>query len=373
MPCLAFGPLLECAHLTTQGGIPTSSVRKVKLREGVNLANLFGPHDLHLRLIEEELRVRVSARGDEVTLEGNPDAVVRAERLLSELAEWTLGRRELKPEDVTRALKATGEDIEPSPKSFLLDSSPIATPKGLVVPKSPTQHVYIEAIRQYDLVIAIGPAGTGKTYLAMAMALAALAKKEVSRIVLSRPAVEAGERLGFLPGDMFAKVHPYLRPLYDALYSMMDMDRANRLIERGDIEMAPLAFMRGRTLDDAFVILDEAQNSTAEQMKMFLTRLGCNSKAVVTGDVTQVDLPPDRTSGLIQVSDILREIEGIKFVYFHDRDVVRHRLVQDIIKAYSQHSNGTAQAATRPKGTRRPPIPSAGGPAPDPSIPKTKS
>ncbi|MCH7614713.1 MAG: PhoH family protein [Nitrospinae bacterium] len=325
-------------------------MRKVKLREGVDLANLFGPQDMHLRLIEDGLQVRVSARGDEVTLEGQPEAVGRAEHLLCELAERTIGRRQLKSEDVTRALKAT--EIDAPPKAEFLDPVPIFIPKGSVVPKTPTQHLYIEAIQKHDLVIGIGPAGTGKTYLAMAMALGALMRKEVSRIVLARPAVEAGERLGFLPGDMYAKVHPYLRPLYDALYGMMDTDRANRLIERGDIELAPLAFMRGRTLNDAFVILDEAQNATAEQMKMFLTRLGSNSKAVVTGDITQVDLPPDRTSGLIQVTEILRAVDGIKFIYFHEGDIVRHRLVQDIILAYNQYGNEAGNDQTSSDETK---------------------
>ena len=316
-------------------------MKKVKLREGVDLANLYGPRDMHLRLIEDGLKVKLSARGDEVTLEGHPDAVGRAENLLCELAERTIGRRQIRSDDVTRALQTS--EVEALPISDFLDLGPIFTPKGSVVPKTPSQRLYIEAIQKHDLVIGIGPAGTGKTYLAMAMALGALTRKEVSRIILARPAVEAGERLGFLPGDMFAKVHPYLRPLYDALYSMMDVERANRLIERGDIEMAPLAFMRGRTLNDAFVILDEAQNATAEQMKMFLTRLGFNSKAIITGDITQVDLPPDRTSGLIQVTEILRSVQGIKFVYFHERDIVRHRLVQDIIKAYNHYSNGSNQ------------------------------
>ena len=289
-------------------------------------------------LIEDELQVRVSARGDEITFEGLPEAESKAERLLTELANCTIGRRVLKTDDVTRALRAPNPDPQSFSQPILPSSSSIPTPKTMVTPKSESQQVYIEAIQKYDLVIGIGPAGTGKTYLAMAMALAALSKRQVSRIILARPAVEAGERLGFLPGDMFAKVDPYLRPLYDALHSMMEIDRANRLIERGDIELAPLAFMRGRTLHDAFVILDEAQNATAEQMKMFLTRLGTHTKAVVTGDVTQVDLPPDRPSGLVQISTILQGIEGIKFVYFEDRDVVRHRLVQAIIKAYETSS-----------------------------------
>jgi phosphate starvation-inducible PhoH-like protein len=227
----------------------------------------------------------------------------------------------------------------------------VVTKKRFVGPKSPTQKSYIEAIERHDIVIAIGPAGTGKTYLAMAMAVSALINKEVSRIILARPAVEAGEKLGFLPGDIYEKVNPYLRPLYDALFDMMDMERANRLIEKGDIEIAPLAFMRGRTLNDSFVILDEAQNATAEQMKMFLTRLGFHSKVIVTGDITQVDLPNDRVSGLIQVKEILRDIEGIAFIYFDEKDVVRHRLVQDIIKAYDRHqavSNSDFQQTREP-------------------------
>jgi phosphate starvation-inducible PhoH-like protein len=243
------------------------------------------------------------------------------------------------PDDVAHALTALRQSPETPLKELLSNATTIVTKKRFVAPKTPTQKAYIEAIETHDIVIGIGPAGTGKTYLAMAMAVSALMKREVSRIILARPAVEAGEKLGFLPGDMIAKVNPYLRPLYDALFDMMDMERATRAIERGDIEIAPLAFMRGRTLNDSFVILDEAQNATAEQMKMFLTRLGFNSKAVVTGDITQVDLPPDRVSGLIEVRDILRHIDGISFVYFDERDVVRHKLVQDIIKAYDQHEN----------------------------------
>ena len=330
----------------------TEPVRKLKLREDVNLPNLFGPHDLHLRMIEGELRVRMTARGDEITLDGQPDAVLRAERILNELADWTRDYYELKPDDITRALRATEQDSSLPLKKGAFKAGPLISQKGSVVPKSPSQQTYLEAIQHYDLVIAIGPAGTGKTYLAMAMALSALSKKEVSRIVLARPAVEAGERLGFLPGDMFAKVHPYLRPLYDALYSMMDVERANRLIERGEIEIAPLAFMRGRTLNDSFVILDEAQNATAEQMKMFLTRLGLNSKAVVTGDITQIDLPSSQMSGLVQISEILQGIEAIKFVYFSERDVVRHRLVQEIIKAYDQYGQKTEQLISEANGEK---------------------
>ncbi len=315
-------------------------MRKIKLQEGVNLANLFGPQDLHLKMIEGELQVDMAARGDEITLNGQPESVLRAEHILQELADWTRDRHELKPEDISRAIRATEEQRDSPLKPYTFSTNTNVdthyTATSTVNPKTPTQQVYLQAIKQSDLVIAIGPAGTGKTYLAMAMALAALTHKQVSRIILARPAVEAGEHLGFLPGDLFAKVHPYLRPLYDALYGMMDIDRANRLIERGEIEIAPLAFMRGRTLDDAFVILDEAQNATTEQMKMFLTRLGMNSKAIVTGDITQVDLPDSQKSGLTQIAEILVNIDGIQFVYFSEQDVVRHRLVKDIIKAYDR-------------------------------------
>jgi phosphate starvation-inducible PhoH-like protein len=252
------------------------------------------------------------------------------------------------------ALSASRKNQNTPLKDLLLNTVSLSTKKRFVAPKTATQKAYLEAIDKFDIVIGIGPAGTGKTYLAMAMAVASLVRKQASRIILARPAVEAGERLGFLPGDMYAKVNPYLRPLYDALYDMMDVEKANRLVERGEIEIAPLAFMRGRTLNDSFIILDEAQNATAEQMKMFLTRLGFNSKAVVTGDITQVDLPPDRASGLIEVRKILKEISGIKFIYFDERDVVRHRLVQEIIKAYDRYGESLPPAAPRVPARRRP-------------------
>ena len=335
-------------------------MRKLKLREGTNTAVLFGHHDRHLKLIEDELGVRLSARGEELILDGFPEAVRQAERILVELASLTNQGILLQADDVTHALNTLRRAPEASLKDVLGESAMIVTKKRFVGPKSPTQKAYIEAIEQHDIVIAIGPAGTGKTYLAMAMAVSALMNKEVSRIILARPAVEAGEKLGFLPGDIYEKVNPYLRPLYDALFDMMDMERANRLIERGDIEIAPLAFMRGRTLNDSFVILDEAQNATAEQMKMFLTRLGFHSKVVVTGDITQVDLPSDRMSGLIQVKDILRDIEGIEFVYFDEKDVVRHRLVQEIIKAYDRHqpvNSGDSRPARGKVASHRRPSP----------------
>ncbi len=329
-------------------------MRKLKLREGTNTAILFGHHDRHLKLIEDDLGVRLSARGEEVTLDGLPDATRQAERILFELANLTNEGLVLQADDVTHALTALRQTPDASIKEVLTNATTIVTKKRFVGPKSPTQKSYIEAIEKHDIVIAIGPAGTGKTYLAMAMAVSALMKKEVSRIILARPAVEAGEKLGFLPGDMYAKVNPYLRPLYDALFDMMDMERANRMIERGDIEIAPLAFMRGRTLNDSFVILDEAQNATAEQMKMFLTRLGFHSKVVVTGDITQIDLPSERVSGLIEVKEILRDIEGIAFVYFDEKDVVRHRLVQDIVRAYDRHQSATGGDPRLSKGPAAP-------------------
>jgi len=237
------------------------------------------------------------------------------------------------------------DDRNVSLEDVFLDAVYVSAKKKVITPKSLAQKRYIDAMRKHDLVIGIGPAGTGKTYLAMAMAVASLMKQEVDRIVLTRPAVEAGEKLGFLPGDIAEKVNPYLRPLYDALHDMMDFERASRLVERGIIEVAPLAFMRGRTLNDSFVILDEAQNTGSDQMKMFLTRLGFHSKAVITGDITQVDLPENKVSGLIEVQGILKKIEGIAFVYFSDKDVVRHPLVQDIVKAYEAYEKNGKRAS----------------------------
>jgi phosphate starvation-inducible protein PhoH and related proteins len=244
----------------------------------------------------------------------------------------------LNPEDIRYALRAAQAESEyTSVKDLFLNNIPVSSKKRFIIPKTETQRQYVEAIRNYDIVIGIGPAGTGKTYLAMAMAISAFLKKQVSRIVLARPAVEAGEKLGFLPGDISEKFNPYLRPLYDALLDMMEAEKAAKLIERGVIEIAPLAFMRGRTLNDSFIILDEAQNTTTEQMKMYLTRLGYNSKTVITGDITQIDLPHGKASGLIEAEKILSGVEGIKFVYFSERDVVRHKLVQAIVKAYERY------------------------------------
>jgi len=236
-------------------------------------------------------------------------------------------------------MRAHESHPEASIKEIFSNTLLVGQNKKQISPKTENQKHYVEAIKDHDIVFGIGPAGTGKTYLAMAAAVSALSKKEVNRIILARPAVEAGERLGFLPGDIFEKVHPYLRPLYDALYDMMDAEKVARLVERGTIEIAPLAFMRGRTLNDSFIILDEAQNTTTEQMKMFLTRMGFGSKSVITGDITQVDLPPERASGLIEVMKILESVKGISFIRFTDKDVVRHRLVQQIIKAYQKYED----------------------------------
>ena len=309
-------------------------MRKLKLRDSTNIPVLFGHHDRHLKLVEAELGVRISARGDELLIAGSSEAERKAEQVLADLATLTTEGYDLRLEDVSFALSALRQGSDTSLRDLLASPIAVATNKRAIVPKTPTQKAYIETIEKFDVVIGIGPAGTGKTYLAMAMAVQALTRKEVSRIILARPAVEAGEKLGFLPGDMYAKVNPYLRPLYDALYDMMDLDRANRLIERGEIEIAPLAFMRGRTLANAFVVLDEAQNATTMQMKMFLTRLGEGSRMVITGDRTQVDLPRGVPSGLQDAERILKGVKGVSFNYFTAKDVVRHPLVARIIEAY---------------------------------------
>ncbi|NOX21417.1 MAG: PhoH family protein [Nitrospirae bacterium] len=289
-----------------------------------------------LKLIEEELGVIISTRGEKLFIKGPEAQAVKAEKLVDEIREINRKGYVLKPDDLRYALLSISRGESTSLTDLFTNQIPVSSKKRFIIPKTETQKRYIDAIKKYDIVFGIGPAGTGKTYLAMAMAINALIKKKASRIVLARPAVEAGEKLGYLPGDMYEKVHPYLRPLYDALYDMMEFEKAMRLIEKGIIEIAPLAYMRGRTLNDAFVILDEAQNTTSEQMKMYLTRLGFNSKTVITGDITQVDLPAGKTSGLIEAEKILSSIEGIKFIYFTERDVVRHRLVQEIIKAYER-------------------------------------
>ena len=293
-----------------------------------------GPQSENLKLIERRLGVRVGQKGGELLLSGEASAVTLAERLLEKLLSWARERRLVLAEDVDQAIRVLGRSQEEFAE--LLSETVYSRNGRNVVARSLSQKRYVQAIAQNDIVFGVGPAGTGKTYLAMAMAVSSLMSRRMKRIVLARPAVEAGEKLGFLPGDLAEKVNPYLRPLYDALYDMMDQERANLLIEQGVIEVAPLAFMRGRTLNDAFAILDEAQNTTLEQMKMFLTRLGYNSKAVVTGDPTQVDLPSGRMSGLVHAQKILSSVEGIAFSTFTEIDVVRHPLVQDVIRAYEK-------------------------------------
>ena len=288
-------------------------------------------------LIEETLGIAASFRGNKIFLKGNDQKIKAAEGLIKDLRDLTTAGYTLKPEDIRYAIRSISEGSETSLKDLFVNTIPVSSKRRFIIPKTETQKNYMNSIKENDIVIGVGPAGTGKTYLAMAMAINAFLKKQISRIVLARPAIEAGEKLGFLPGDIFEKVNPYLRPLYDALFDMMEAEKASKLMERGVIEIAPLAFMRGRTLNDSFIILDEAQNTTMEQMKMFLTRLGFNSKAVITGDVTQIDLPPGKASGLTEIIKILEGIEGIDFVFFSEKDVVRHRLVQAIVKAYEKY------------------------------------
>lgn len=300
------------------------------------IQQIAGEQNTHLKVIEKQLGIRIHLRGSQFTLTGDRPQVELAEVLLRQLAGLAARGYPLYQSDILFAIGILSQNINKNLQDIFLDEVFIASNKRIITPKSVRQKEYIEAIRRYDIVFGIGPAGTGKTYLAMAMAVAAMAREQARRIVLVRPAVEAGEKLGFLPGDLAEKVNPYLRPLYDALHDMMDYEKASNLLQRGAIEVAPLAFMRGRTLNDAFVILDEAQNTTSEQMKMFLTRLGLGSKAVITGDITQIDLPENKTSGLVEAMGLLGDIEGIRFVYFSKEDVVRHRLVQEIIMAYEQ-------------------------------------
>jgi phosphate starvation-inducible PhoH-like protein len=299
-------------------------------------AELYGDGERTLRILEEELRIDVRARGNEVRLIGDPVQVAAGRKVLEELYGRLRAGHPFHARDVASVARLASGRPDVELQDVYEDVLGEAGARRRVVAKNLSQRHYVELIRDHDMVFALGPAGTGKTYLAMACAIAALNRREVSRVILARPAVEAGERLGFLPGTLAEKVNPYLRPLYDALHDMMPFDKAERLVERGVIEVAPLAFMRGRTLNDSFVILDEAQNTTSEQMKMFLTRLGFDSKAVVTGDTTQIDLPPEKTSGLVEASHVLAGVEGIGFMRFTEADVVRHPLVQSIIRAYER-------------------------------------
>jgi phosphate starvation-inducible protein PhoH and related proteins len=302
------------------------------------LETLYGAHDANLKHIETLLDVEIRTQGDELIVEGERADERRVEQIFEQLTTLMREGYELANGDVKTAADLLAENADLDLRDYFGKTAQRQWTRRRVHPKSVNQRRYLASIDEHDIVFGVGPAGTGKTYLAMAQAVTYLMAKKVSRIILARPAVEAGEKLGFLPGDLQEKVNPYLRPLYDALYDMMDTEKATRLVERGTIEVAPIAFMRGRTLNDAFVILDEAQNTTSEQMKMFLTRLGFGSKAVVTGDITQIDLPSTRTSGLVEALKVVKDIEGIGFIFFDEKDVVRHRLVQQIVKAYDAFS-----------------------------------
>jgi phosphate starvation-inducible protein PhoH and related proteins len=317
--------------------------------EGVE--TLFGSYDENLKHFESIFNVRIRTQGHEILADGDSPGPENVERVVSQLSSLSRDGYKVSAADVKTAADLVAQDPSVDLREHFLKGSVTSAGKRRVAPKTINQRRYLDAIEAEDIVFGIGPAGTGKTYLAMAQAVSFLVAKKVSRIILARPAVEAGEKLGFLPGDLQEKVNPYLRPLYDALYDMLDVERVARYLERGTIEIAPIAFMRGRTLNDSFVILDEAQNTTSEQMKMFLTRLGFGSKAVITGDITQIDLPTGRPSGLIEAMKVVTDIEGISFIYFDDRDVVRHRLVQQIVKAYEKFTNGTG--VTLPQGVVR--------------------
>jgi len=332
----------------------TDPSARLELLDNEGARTLAGGRSENLKLIELRFGVRIGQRGNVFLISGEPEKVALAEKLLGQLNQLIQRKYPLGLEDVEQASKVLLADPDADLKEIFLDTVYVTSRNRPVTPKGFNQKAYIDAIRKFDIVFGIGPAGTGKTYLAMAMAVAALVERKVKRIVLCRPAVEAGEKLGFLPGDLAEKVSPYLRPLYDALHDLMDMDRAQEMLERGTVEVAPLAFMRGRTLNDAFVILDEAQNTTTEQMKMFLTRLGFGSKAVITGDATQIDLPTGKMSGMNEARNILRDVEGIRFCEFTDRDVVRHPLVQEVVRAYE-----AAQARREAEQQARKAVPTA--------------
>ncbi|MGH9775566.1 MAG: PhoH family protein [Candidatus Acidiferrales bacterium] len=322
----------------------------VRLTGGV--AELFGTLDENLKLLESSLHVTTELHDSHLEISGDPAQVQRAARFFDEYAQLIREGRSISSGEVKSLIHLATREPELSVRETVVHSQLRMFGKKTVTPKSPNQLRYLEAIETHDMVFAVGPGGTGKTYLAVAMAVSALLSKHVDRIILARPAVEAGERLGFLPGTVQEKVDPYMRPLYDSLYALLEPDKLERYLEKGIIEVAPLAFMRGRTLNDSFVILDEAQNTTSEQMKMFLTRLGFNSKAVITGDITQIDLPSERRSGLVEAIEVVGNIEGIELIYFDERDVVRHSLVQRIIKAYDEFSAANSTAENGRRGRR---------------------
>src|SRR6202162_1473095 len=325
-----------------------------------NIETLFGTRDENLRLLEDGLNINIDLRSDSIDLEGSARDVARAEQVFADYDHLQRSGHTFNNGDLGSMLRVLLADPKVTLRSLAEAGRQRSFGRRTVQPKSPNQRRYLEAIENHDMVFGVGPAGTGKTYLAVAMAISALLNKQVNRIILARPAVEAGERLGFLPGTLQEKIDPYLRPLYDALFDMLEPERVERYLEKNVIEIAPIAFMRGRTLNDSFVILDEAQNTTSEQMKMFVTRLGFNSKAVITGDVTQIDLPTARRSGLLEAVDILQGVNGLAFVHFDESDVVRHHLVQRIIRAYDEYKTRLAEqqlSLLEPKSTAPPALP----------------
>jgi len=332
--------------MVSKTALESDVVEKLTFTHNDTLKYLLGEQDRNIHLIEKLEPVKLAARGNTVSVSGDAISVELVKTLLLQLYKLIQRGYPVFPSDIDYAHRILAGDKSLSLEKIFLDTVFISSKKRIITPKSIAQKKYIDAIRTHDMTFCIGPAGTGKTYLAMAMAVSFLLDKKVERIVLARPAVEAGERLGFLPGALAEKVNPSLRPLYDALFDMMDFDRATGLITKGIIEVAPLAFMRGRTLNDAFVILDEAQNTTSEQMKMFLTRLGFGSKAVITGDITQIDLPADKVSGLVEAEQILGRTPGIRFIHFTEVDVVRHSLVQEVIKAYGHFQSSKVKGSS---------------------------
>ena len=317
------------------------STKQIILENNQVIPEIFGSQDLNLKLIEKKFNVRITTRENQIGIKGEPESLNVVENLFQQLEQLHGSDQSVENGDIKFAIRLMAENPQADLKTIFSERIAVSPKKGFITPKGPSQHNFIQSIKAADIVLSIGPAGTGKTFLAVAMAVEGLLKRHFKKIVLVRPAVEAGEKLGFLPGDIAEKIHPYLMPLYDALNHMMEENQVRHHIEDGAIEIAPLAYMRGRTLSDAFIILDEAQNATKEQMKMFLTRLGFRSKMVVTGDITQIDLLHKKDSGLVQVKTLLKKVKGIQFIYFSEKDVVRHELVKKIIKAYDESDSKT--------------------------------
>src|SRR5947199_2948029 len=336
---------------------------KKSIEISANIETLFGTRDENLRVLEDGLNISIDLRSDSIEVEGSPSDVTRAQQVFTDYEHLQRSGFTFNNGDLNSMLRVLTADPKATLRGLAEAGRQRSFGRRTVQPKSVNQRRYLEAIENHDMVFGIGPAGTGKTYLAVAMAISALLAKRVNRIILARPAVEAGERLGFLPGTLQEKVDPYLRPLYDALYDMLEPEKVDRYLEKNVIEIAPIAFMRGRTLNDSFIILDEAQNTTSEQMKMFVTRLGFNSKAVITGDITQIDLPNSKRSGLLEAVDILKKVEGLSFVYFDQSDVVRHHLVQRIIQAYDEHKARIAEEQLDLLDAKNP---ANGSPVPEP-------